>query len=572
MKINNLDPREVFSEFENISKIPRASYKESGVKNYIKGVTESLGLEYIEDESDNCLVIKKDGFQKEILTFQAHMDMVCVKNKDSLHDFSKDPINTIVQGDLIYADGTSLGADNGIGVAYMLSLMKNKAGNFFFLFTSAEEVGLVGARNLGDKIKNTLSSSKYLINLDSEDEGEFCVGCAGDTITGGKKKLAAISPAFKNFYNISFMGLLGGHSGIDIAKGRVNAIKTACQVFMDMQKFFKFYVGRCDIGEVHNAIPREGSLTINCNAEKEEIENFLSKINVADSLVIPQSVRDSLSDTLNNAIKKLDINNEAQFLKKIEVMREKIKELKGHNINNNTNYAINEAKSLDEILDLLKQPACGVDVFSKELNSTVEYMAALHMRQIDGTIKSSRLVFTVETANPVDKVYNFEEIFDLVCQSECGVISFSKKFDNLVSTSINIALLKLDQGEVLIQNSIRSDSLEKVKDLNVKVVNRLKCFGFTVLGNTYCLPWEPNFNSHLLKRACETYKEYSKNEPIVNVIHAGLECGVIINEIKGMEAISFGPNIKQLHSPKENVSIQSVKRVYEYLLYFIDNF
>jgi len=251
--LENLEPKLIWKYFEEICKIPRCSKHEEKIAEYIVQVAKNLGLEVERDEIGNVVVRKPaNGYENApMITFQSHMDMVCEKNKDVEHDFSKDPIEPYVDGEWVKAKGTTLGADDGIGVATSLALMEAKDikhGPLEFLFTVDEETGLTGAFNL----KKGFIKGKLLINLDSEDFGVIYIGCAGGGNSTIKLPLKYENADGKG-YRIFVKGLKGGHSGVEIHKGRANAIKLLARVIYNLNARISSVEG----GDKHNAIPRE---------------------------------------------------------------------------------------------------------------------------------------------------------------------------------------------------------------------------------------------------------------------------------------------------------------------------
>jgi len=251
--LENLEPKVVWKYFEEICKIPRCSKHEEKIAEYIMEVARKHGLEVEKDEVGNVVARKKaNGYENApMITLQCHMDMVCEKNKDVEHDFSKDAIQPYVDGEWVKAKGTTLGADNGIGLAMCLALMEEKDikhGPLEFLFTVDEETGLTGAFNL----KKEFIKGELLINLDSEDFGVIYIGCAG----GGNSTIK-LPVKFENVdkegLRIHVKGLKGGHSGIEIDKGRANSIKLLARILYNINA----RISKIEGGDKHNAIPRE---------------------------------------------------------------------------------------------------------------------------------------------------------------------------------------------------------------------------------------------------------------------------------------------------------------------------
>lgn len=279
--LSNLKPELVWKHFEEITKHPRPSKNERKVVEYVLSVVKNLGLEYKQDSFGNILVKKPATKGKENLKtvcLQGHLDMVCEKNRDVQHDFDKDPIQIYVDGDWVRAKGTTLGADNGIGVAAALAIMESndiEHGPLEFLFTLDEETGLTGATNLSQDFLK----ADILLNLDSEEEGSFYIGCSGGKDTEGRFVYVKENvPSQSLAYKISVTGLKGGHSGLDIHLGRGNAIKILTRLLWNLQNNFDLRVSKIEGGSKRNAIPREAFADIVIADSKEkDFANFVNK-------------------------------------------------------------------------------------------------------------------------------------------------------------------------------------------------------------------------------------------------------------------------------------------------------
>ena len=258
--IRDLQPRLVWEQFDDITRVPRPSKKEEKIINYLIDFAEKHSLEYKRDKIGNVVIRKaatKGYEQRPTVILQSHMDMVCEKNSDVVFDFDSQPIRTHIEDGWVRAEGTTLGADCGIGMAAALAMLIDQEvehGPLEALFTVDEETGLTGAFELGEG----MLSGKYLINLDSEDEGEIFIGCAGgvDTVATFKYKKEA-APADYSFYRLDVADLLGGHSGDDIDKGRANSNKIAARLMIEAQNDYEGRLSYFDGGNLRNAIPRE---------------------------------------------------------------------------------------------------------------------------------------------------------------------------------------------------------------------------------------------------------------------------------------------------------------------------
>lgn len=258
--ISDLKPNAVWKIFYDLTQIPRPSKKEKKAVEYVRKFGEKLGLKTIVDNAGNVIIKKPAtaGMEKRKgVILQSHLDMVPQKNSDKKHDFEKDPIEAYVDGDWVKAKGTTLGSDNGIGVATTLAVLESKTlqhGPLEALFTIDEETGMTGVFNL----KPGLLDGKILLNLDSEDEGELCIGCAGGMNTTGEIKFKTEPvPSGSKAWKLSMIGLKGGHSGVDINLGRANSNKLLNRFMMDATKRFRMRLASIDGGSLRNAIPRE---------------------------------------------------------------------------------------------------------------------------------------------------------------------------------------------------------------------------------------------------------------------------------------------------------------------------
>lgn len=305
--IAGLKPELVWKYFAEISQIPRGSKNEAAIINYVMQTASKLGLEAKKDSIGNVVVVKPASPGKEnlpVVVLQGHLDMVCEKNKDKIHDFTKDPIELVREGDIIRANGTTLGADNGIGVAISLAIMEDKSlvhGPLEFLFTVDEETGLTGAQNLrGDFLKG-----RILINLDSEEEGALYVGCSG-----GKDTIGTLAVSWENApenysaLQISITGLRGGHSGLDIHTGRGNAIKLLNRVLWNLNDQFDLRLSKIDAGNKRNAIPREGDAIVYVSKDKiNDVKKIIQKFDPifkSEFSVVDKGVTVKVNDITGN--------------------------------------------------------------------------------------------------------------------------------------------------------------------------------------------------------------------------------------------------------------------------------
>ena len=277
MNSNELKPKSVFEQFARINTIPRPSKREEKMIEYLRQWGESHGLETVVDETGNVLIRKgaTPGYEdRKTVVLQSHMDMVCDKLVDVEFDFDHDAIQTYVDGEWLRAKGTTLGADDGIGCAIELAILEAndiEHGPLECVFTRDEETGLTGAEGM----KSGFMTGDYLINLDSEDEGEMFVSCAGGRTTSAKFTICREQPADGLFFlKAQLKGLTGGHSGDDINKKRANAIKILGRfLFQTMNRYEGVRLAQFHSGKLHNAIPRDGMFVIGVpNDVKENVK------------------------------------------------------------------------------------------------------------------------------------------------------------------------------------------------------------------------------------------------------------------------------------------------------------
>jgi len=277
--ITNLEPKPLWNYFHQITQIPHPSKNEKRLAEFIVKFGKEHGLETIVDKVGNVIIRKpatKGMENRKGIILQCHLDMVPQKNSDKTHDFTKDPIETVIDGEWVKANGTTLGSDNGIGVAATLSVLSSKDlqhGPVEALFTIDEETGMAGVFGLEPGILR----GDILINLDSEDEGELYVGCAGGIdVSAVKDYTEEPAPVGTTCYKISIKGLKGGHSGVDIALGRANANKLAFRFLMQAEADFRIRISSYSGGDLRNAIPRESNIVIVVPSERSsDFEAFV---------------------------------------------------------------------------------------------------------------------------------------------------------------------------------------------------------------------------------------------------------------------------------------------------------
>lgn len=346
--LEKLDYKGVFKYFSEISEIPRGSGNEQAISDYLVSFAKEHQLEYTQDELNNVIIIKKatPGYENEsAIILQGHMDMVCEKRKEYTHDFLKEGIHLIVDGDFLHADGTTLGADNGIAVAYILAIFNDeslKHPRLEAIITSDEEVGMNGAKAL----ELSHLQGKYMINLDSEEEGYLLCSCAGG-LTGTSILPVKRVSAFGKKVKIGIGGLKGGHSGADIDKNRSNATKLLGRLLFDLRENNSYGLISMQGGFKDNVIPREANAELLITAE--DTNELTDKYN---------GITTSITDILNRYKQELS-TSEPELNFSIEDMGD-------------DNFETLHPVSFEKMLFLLVNMPNGVQTMSSDLEGLVE--------------------------------------------------------------------------------------------------------------------------------------------------------------------------------------------------------
>ncbi len=479
-QVSKLEPTSIWRNFVSLNSIPRPSKKEEKIINFLIKFAENNNLRYSLDKIGNLVIFKdatSDMVDRKTIVLQSHVDMVHEKNHDVQFNFDESGIQMYVDGGWVKAKGTTLGADNGLGVAAIMGILESSEishPKIEALFTIDEETGMTGALNLSDSILN----GKILLNLDTEEDDEICIGCAGGIdITVSKKFQLEIPRADQSYLKITIDGLTGGHSGAEIHKGLGNANKILFSVLAKIYTFCSLNICEISGGGLRNAIPRECNVVISIDNNKiDEVQNLLSQINL-------QNQKD---------LKPTDPNF-----------------------------------SLTSII---------ADFYENQLNS----------------LDSCALI------NAINDCPN-------------GVYKMSNSIDGLVETSNNLANIQFKDSELLLTCLTRS-SIEISKiELSDKISNIFTNIGYKCSLSGGYPGWEPNVNSETLKNAISSYSRLFINKPKVNVIHAGLECGIIGSHYPEMEMISFGPTILGAHSPDERASVKSAQKFWIFFKEILKN-
>lgn len=471
---SNLAPARVWTHFRTLCATPRASKQEGVLRQKIRDWATARGLLSWVDEAGNLIVRKpatpgREGVPGVIL--QAHLDMVCQKNADSDHDFSRDAIVPVVRDGWLRAEKTTLGADNGIGVALMLAVLEAADlahGPIEALFTVDEEAGMGGARGLSEQALQ----GRLMLNLDTEAWGEFYLGCAGGMdVNVERKGLVAHWPAGYAAVEVAVRGLRGGHSGVDIHEGRGNAIKLLAGVLGGLEPAVAFRLSRFCGGSARNALPREAFAI----------------------LAVP-------------------------------------------------------GQALPAVADYLKDRQASLRAALGEIDPGV----TLHLREME----PSTDVLSVECQ---------ASWLTLIQAAPHGVRCFSEALPGVVETSNNLGMIDItpEFGQCnFMVRSLRDDGSVELAD---EIVGLFEPRGFTAIKAGYYPGWTPNPSSALLALCQRTYCRCFGEDSRVQVIHAGLECGIIGAKYPGMDIVSLGPTIRGAHAPGESVEIASVGRVWDLL-------
>lgn len=477
---DGLKPAGLWKHFGAMNAIPRPSKHEDQIQAFAKKWGEDLGLETIKDEIGNIIIRKPatPGMEDRMgVILQGHLDMVPQKNSDTDHDFLTDPIVTYVEDGWVKAKGTTLGADNAIGVAAGMAILEATDlvhGPIEVLMTCDEETGMTGAENL----KAGVLKGDILMNLDSEDEGELYIGCAGGVDTNSTFEYECEDvPAGMTAFKLSLTGLRGGHSGLDINEGRGNACILINRLMLNASERYGLRLADIDAGSLRNAIPREAFATVIVpNSEVEEFKGFVQ-----------------------------------EFL----------------------DFAKNELKDTDAGINIVAEatdmPSCVIDAETQ--------------------------------AN----------LFEAVNTCPNGVIAMSKDMEGVVETSSNLAIIKSGDGKVNVFTLQRS-AVDADRDTLGATIYKVFADAGAKAENVGAYPgWKPNVDSPILQTMKEIYNNKFGKVPAVKVIHAGLECGILGSTYPNWDMISFGPTIRNPHSPDEMVNVETVGLFWDYLVEILKN-
>lgn len=477
--LKQVKPEKVFYYFEEICRIPHGSGNTKAISDYVVQFAVQNQLRYIQDEWNNVVIYKdaSAGYEDAPVTIlQGHLDMVAEKTANSSHDFTKDGLKLFIDGDLIGAKDTTLGADDGIAVAFMLAILADPAYKHPALecvFTVDEEIGLLGAKDLDTSVLK----GKYMINLDSEEEGCLWISCAGG-LTGTSSIPVTWQEAEGEVACVRIHGLTGGHSGTEIDKNRANANLLMGRYLYELNEKISFLMASCKGGTKDNAIPVSADMTL--VVEPEEKEMLLE-----------------ITSKIEQALRK-------------------------------------------------------------------EYTGSDEGITISVNFEGIRTI-------PVLSIVSMEKIIFFLMHAPCGVAKMSGSIPGLVETSNNIGIVNLEEDAFVVSSGVRSSVASAKKHISDKLR-----YVTEFLGGEYSIEgeypaWEYKKDSALRELMIGCYQRMFEKEPVVKAIHAGLECGIFYESIDDLDCVSFGPDMFDIHTVNERLSISSTRRMWEYLLCVLEN-
>jgi dipeptidase D len=475
MQVRELEPTTIWNHFEDLNAVPRPSKKEERIRAFMVEFGKKLGLETFEDHIGNVIIKKpaSTGMEnRETVIIQSHIDMVHQKNADTNFDFLTQGIESYIDGEWVKAKGTTLGADNGMGVAAAMTLLSSnniEHPALECLFTIDEETGMTGAKQLD----GSLLSGAFLLNLDTEDDDEISIGCAGgiDTNTYYTYQMETPTKASRSII-INLKGLKGGHSGMDIHLGRGNANLLLNRLVYELTQVASVQMASFVGGGLRNAIPREAHTV----------------------LAVPG----------------------------------------------------------DEFSDFMKV----YHTITEEITSEFSEIEA-------------NMVFSIEDVALPGSVMNAEDqkqVIATIYNTPNAVWKMSDKIKELVETSSSLAKVSIVDGEFTTQSLQRSMIESGKRDIANAIRLNYERLGAKVIQDGDYPGWAPNPSSKILKIVTDKYREMFNDTPRVQACHAGLECGILNKHLPNCDMVSFGPTIKNPHSPDEKVNIKSVKKFWGFLL------
>ncbi len=470
-QINQLKPQKVFAFFQQISEIPHGSGNTEQIAQFCLDFAAKRNLKAVKDAGDNVIIYAPgtEGYENsKPIIIQGHMDMVCEKTADCQKNMETEGLDLRTDGEWLWAEGTTLGGDDGIALAYIFALLDSNDiphPPIEAVITRDEETGMFGA----ELFEASLVKGKKILNIDSEEEGILTVSCAGGITGHCTLPLAAPQTQLPYAYEISVSGLLGGHSGVDIGKGRLNAFKMLCHPLVYVEGNPDFCIAGITGGGKHNVIPKEAAIVIGTE-----------------------------TDCFDLLAKNMDLCNQAGLGGETDP-------------------------------DLL---------FSVKKLETPPYF------------------YDAETS---------DRILDFLANAPTGVVAMSQSIEGMVETSLNMGVLTLSKDALNAAFLIRSNADEGRKALMKHLTDYYTGANAAIAFDSEYPAWEYRKDSPLRDLMIEVFRDCYGNEPIVAGIHAGLECGIFSKKIKDADAVSFGPDIENIHTPNERLNIASAQRTWEFL-------
>lgn len=480
--LEKLNPREVFSYFEQICAIPHGSGNTKKITEYLLKFADENNLRAYCDKAGNVIIYVEatPGYEEhEPVILQGHMDMVCAKIADCELDMEEDGLKIQTDGEYVWADGTTLGGDDGIAVAYILAILAAKDLShppIEAILTADEETDMGGARGL----ETEYLRGRRLINIDSEEEGVLTVSCAGGVGVFGKLPINYVEAEYNGerlaALQISISDLMGGHSGSEIHKPRQNAVLLLAKMLKDLRTQYEFTIAHFQGGSKDNAIPKEAEAIICVEAAREE------------------------------ALEELAI------------------------------------------------------AWAEEVTSILEETEPEMSMVIAGILP----VATCMDQESTDRVLDFLD------EVPNGAVVMSQNIDGLVQTSSNLGIAWIENDSFCTTFLIRSSVAEEKEAMKQIIQQCAQKYSGTVTYDADYPAWEYEEDSPLREKMITVYEEMYGQKPLIEAVHAGLECGFLAEKIPGLDMVSFGPNLEGVHTPDERMEVASVSRCWEYLLRLLE--
>ncbi len=506
--LDGLEPARVLSYFEEICAIPHGSGNVGQISNYLVDFAKQRSLRYRQDKMGNVIIWKDatPGHEAaEPVILQGHMDMVAVKVDGCEKDMETDGLDLAIDGDRIYAKGTSLGGDDGIAVAYALAVLDDESlvhPPIEAVFTVDEEIGMLGATGLDvSDLKG-----RMLLNIDSEEEGIFTVSCAGGAtavceLQGQPRPMKAAAIVCK------VSGLTGGHSGAEIHKGRANANLVMARLLLGLSGE-DIYLVSISGGEKDNAIPISAEAVIAVEADAAD------KGKTVESEKMESAVADSL--------KSVDELTEADV----------------------------------DALEKIKRIKISIERTFEEIKS--EYQETDPDMQLSISVEEPRMRMVLNAKSTWKTIAWLNNVPNGICR-------MNPQMEGMVQTSLNLGIVRTKRDLVTLTFAVRSANGNEKQYLIDKLSALTEAMGGLVTVSGEYPGWEYRADSKLRDTMVEAYRVQYGTEAKVEGIHAGLECGIFASKLDGLDAISFGPQMQNIHTVNEELSVSSVERTWRLL-------